>query len=80
MKTEFELEDVMTTKGTISIIGTRPKNSPYVSIDITSKEPSVRTYIKDKDLERFAVNILKALKKYPIKWKRVAKKSKKQNQ
>ena len=57
MKTKFEL-DVCCGEGEIEIIGTRPKYIPYVSITINGN----RGFIKDKNLEKFAVNILKALK------------------
>lgn len=61
-KTEFELETLANSRmegsGKIEIIGTSPKNEVYVTIDI----PNVSYhYIKDKDLERFAVNILRAI-------------------
>ena len=70
MKTEFELQCAskgvgMEFGGTIEIIGTKPKYIPYIAID----GPNVRhrLYFKDKDLERFAVNILKALKSDKLK-------------
>lgn len=66
----FRLEevDIPTCKdgGTIHIIGQAPKDRPYVTIRITGIED--RTIcIYDKDLERFALNILKALKSKKLK-------------
>lgn len=59
MKTLFKLEhaDKEPSSWFMQIIGKDPVNKPYVSIgdDVQS------FYIADKDLERFAVNILKAL-------------------
>ena len=65
MKTEFELESANEVGGIAAIIGTAPKYKPYVSFE----GPNIkqRLYIKDKDLERFAVNILKALKSDKLK-------------
>lgn len=74
MKTEFELDfpdsqvRVHGVKGVASIIGEEPGNKPYVSISITTSKPcNPSAFIKDKDLERFAVNILKALKSKKLK-------------
>lgn len=66
MKTEFELEtgSEMLKNSKIKIIGERPNHKPYVSILAEAKETF---FIKDKDLERFAVNILKALKSKRLK-------------
>lgn len=70
MKRKFELETyssaatIFVRGGSIEIIGTRPKESPYVVIDTPIPHP---VFIKDKDLERFAVNILKALKSKKLK-------------
>lgn len=60
MKTHFDLDNGgdKTRNGQIKIIGAHPKYKPYVSIDVNG----VNMWVKDKDLERFAVNILKALK------------------
>lgn len=65
-KTEFELEDFSYGKpfqrSTISIIGQRPVNDPYVNINLIDAEGRNFVFgIQDKDLERFAVNVLKAL-------------------
>ena len=70
MKTSFRLEEVdipdNTDGGVISIIGKAPHEKPYVTILVSGTEG--RTIcIKDKDLERFAVNILKALKSKKLK-------------
>ncbi len=69
MKTEFELiayHDYL-LGGTIKIIGEEPKYIPYVSISLPDNKGNL--FIKDKDLERFAVNILKALKSKHLKTK-----------
>lgn len=68
MKTEFKLDSHLAdlSGSSIKIVGTRPKNKPYVRIsmpefnNLTSRNNCL--FIYDKDLERFAVNILKALK------------------
>lgn len=63
MKTKFELDKNTAdpgVTGVINIIGRRPDDAPYVSI--TFRKHAELLWIKDKDLERFAVNILKALK------------------
>lgn len=81
MKTEFELDAPhYFSKVEARIIGTAPKWKPYVAICLTrhgfnsddKTAPSVNwkdtaVHIKDKDLERFAVNILKALKSKHLK-------------
>lgn len=72
MKTEFELDASLPTgsKAWAVIVGAGNllKWKPYVSIRITTPN-DVRTSacVKDKDLERFAVNILKALKSNKLK-------------
>lgn len=64
-KTKFDMVDASGTKitGQADIIGKDPLYKPYVSISTTEKP----AFIKDKDLERFAVNILKALKSKHLK-------------
>lgn len=60
MKRIFRLEHANQKMSSFfaEIVGQDPKDSPYVSIG-----DDVQTFfIPDKDLERFAVNILKALK------------------
>lgn len=71
MKTDFELEATMShptriekTSNLIRIIGQAPKNAPYVVIEISHL---TSMFIQDKDLERFAVNILKTLKSKHLK-------------
>lgn len=70
MKTEFELEVSSSPSGirksgfTMKIIGQQPKHKPYVSIYFGVNQCYV---IPDKDLEKFAVNILKALKSKHLK-------------
>lgn len=61
MKTEFELDAHKAdyTGSKIKIIGKAPKHKPYVTIALTNRDT---LFIEDKDLERFAINILKALK------------------
>lgn len=65
MKTEFRLEhaDKMMSSFFIKIIGKKPKHKPYVTIgdDVQS------FFIPDEDLERFAINILTALKSKRLK-------------
>lgn len=71
MKTEFTLDASLTWvignkngfgKAKATIIGKAPENKPYVSITLTNDVNTLADiYIKDKDLELFAVNILKAL-------------------
>lgn len=63
-KKEFEM-DVLgplncgITTATATIIGTAPDNLPYLKVDLP--EIGASLYIKDKDLERFAINILASL-------------------
>jgi len=72
MKTEFKLEKAGGLKirdavaSFITIVGKSPKHSPYVTI---STEENKLYFIKDKDLERFATNILKALHPKPSRKK-----------
>ena len=61
MKTEFELDfhsaNLIGSK--IFLIGKEPKDKPYVSISVTT---GGYLFVKDKDLEKLAVNILKAIR------------------
>lgn len=59
MKKVFELDahKASLTGSTINIIGTDSK--PFVSITLPDNKGSL--FIEDKDLKRFAINILKAL-------------------
>lgn len=65
-KTRFEFENndaYPELKGSATIIGAKPKNIPYLSISFDNKSGQIaHGWFPDKDLERFAVNILKALK------------------
>lgn len=67
MKTEFDLHfgnGELHKSGQIKIVGQRPAHAPYVAIYLNDpRQPQTTTscWIPDKDLERFAVNILKAL-------------------
>lgn len=66
MKTEFKLvhSDDSLARFNLSIVGESPNHKPYVKI---SGEGMSCLFIRDKDLERLAVNILKSLKsKYII--------------
>lgn len=65
MKTEFVLEchDGLSKSVVIKIIGERP-SKPCVMI---VADGSKSAFVKDKDLERFAINILKALKSKKLK-------------
>jgi hypothetical protein len=73
MKVEFELDNHLAdlTGSTISIIGKADNCKPYVRIQLPNLEnvtsPNTCLFIQDKDLERFAVNILKALKSKKLK-------------
>jgi hypothetical protein len=66
MKTVFELDHGLHERATIQIIGKEHDNKPYVAINGKVGVPAglkdFSFFIKDKDLERFAVNILKAIK------------------
>ena len=67
-KTKFELENLgsITGKGKICIIGNEPENKPYVKIEVDIY--GVPDFcIKDKDLEKFAVNILRAINSKHLK-------------
>lgn len=71
MKFQLEFPDsqvrVHGFRGEATIIGKYPENLPYVSISITGNECNSSAFIKDKDLERFAINILKSLKSEHLK-------------
>lgn len=65
MKTDFKMDTTNPYKSTAEarIIGIAPKYKPYVSIRITTPNGvETSACIPDRDLERFAVNILKAIK------------------
>lgn len=71
MKTEFEIEFAGKRKeqfrADIKIMGKRPIDKPpFVAICLYKPRNQVG-FIKDRDLERFAVNILKALKSKRLK-------------
>lgn len=75
MKREFDLDPIGTPNiqaASAIIVGQKPQNKPYVNIDILGAEGK-RTVVglKDKDLERFAVNILKALGKVNIHYQSI---------
>jgi hypothetical protein len=64
MKTKFICELGRYISGhniNIEIIGKVPENDPYVVIHVNTYDIHIDAWIPDKDLERFAVNILKAL-------------------
>ena len=74
MKTDFRFDCSLTWiagKGgsaKASIIGKAPEHKPFVAITVCNAENTLADlYIKDKDLERFAVNILKAMKSKRLK-------------
>ena len=66
MKISFELEPNSARpgqRGLLNIIGKRPDNPPYLSVSFQKYGNEIaHAWLPDKDLERFAVNILKALK------------------
>ncbi len=69
MKINFELEnysngEMIVGRGTVNIIGQSPKNAPYVAF---KSDEGQSYFIQDKDLERFAVNILKSLQSKRLK-------------
>ena len=69
MKKEFELEvlsqgGIVKVDGCVRIIGKAPESATYVSIDVKGFQPM---FIPDDQLERFAVNILKAIKSKKLK-------------
>jgi len=54
--------------GNVNIIGKMPDNPPYLSISFQHDGNEIaHGWLPDKDLERFAVNILKALKSKYLK-------------
>ncbi len=69
MKRDFKLDILdkinnTKQKGIVNIVGEKSRNDfPYVRIEITSEDPVKTTIscIRDKDLEKFAVNILRSL-------------------
>lgn len=65
MKTEFILDShvAFSDKPTISIVGREPNHKPYVTVQVNG----CYAFVEDKDLERLAVNILKALKSKRLK-------------
>lgn len=63
MKTTFKLDGLdRAASGDMQIIRASPLHQPYVIIDVTRLGVTSSLTIRDGDLERFAVNILKALK------------------
>ncbi len=70
MKTEFNLKVTHHERGEmdsgykLKIIGQAPKHKPYLSINFGLHQVY---HLADKDLERFSVNILKALKSKKLK-------------
>ena len=68
MKKEFTLDShvAFSEQPKIRIIGTKPKFKPYVHVQVDGKY----AFVEDKDLERLAVNILKALKSNRLKEKK----------
>lgn len=64
MKTHFQCDSLSGTRNLLlNIIGKKPNDKPYVRISSTSEdgEHSISGCVRDKDLERFAVNILKSI-------------------
>ncbi len=49
-------------RGVINIIGSAPKDKPYLSVSFYDESGEVaHSWVKDKDLKILAVNILKSL-------------------
>lgn len=74
MKTEFELDSHLAdlTGAKIQIVGRSPVHKPYVRIELPDgvkigNSKNTCMFICDNDLERFAVNILRALKSKRLK-------------
>jgi hypothetical protein len=73
MKKTFELDCHLAdlTGSVIEIIGESGDSKPYVRIELPDLHNVTSTntclFIEDRDLERFAVNILKALKSKKLK-------------
>lgn len=73
MKTEFELEMGPGNKRAghtmnAKIIGMKPNDAPFVSIyAAVPLGPQMAGWIPEDQLERFAVNILKAIKSNKLK-------------
>lgn len=74
MKTEFECEMGDGDKGaghsiSLKIIGKKPESLPYVAIYAKgiTRTTQATAWIPDKQLEQFAVNILKAIKSKKLK-------------
>lgn len=69
MKTVFQLEKyddkgkAIKTLNSISIIGMKPEYRSYLSVLFNDD----RLFLSDKDMEKFAVNILKALNSKHLK-------------
>lgn len=83
MKTNFELELGEGDKGAghsleIKIIGTHPDSSPYVAVYASGLTECTQAsgWIADQDLEKFAVNILRALGSKKLKTNTRSKKLK----
>lgn len=68
MKTTFNLDAHKAdfTGSTINIVGKSPDNKVYVSIILSNNMGAL--FIEDKDLERFAVNILKSIDSKHLKY------------
>ncbi len=66
MKRRFELEhngSYPKQRGIVNIIGSEPEDKPYLSICFMYEGNQIaHSWVSDKDLERLAVNILKAIK------------------
>lgn len=71
MKHTFILDDntaYSTQRTVINIIGQRPKDRPYISVSVFDNNNQIsQSWMIDENLERFAVNILKALQSKKLK-------------
>jgi hypothetical protein len=65
-KTTFELamnDAYPSHRGIVNIIGQAPDEKPYLSFTVQERgNQASHMWMKDKDLELFAINILRALK------------------
>ncbi len=71
-KMNFELEENTAYpehRGHVTIIGKEPKNPPYLAVTFHDKKTGqiAHSWVKDRDLERLAINILRSLNSNKLK-------------